>query len=86
MNDISKLFHYTIRVPKSESAFTYFQLEAREGMCFYSTLPESLGTSYRDLDVKGSLEFKEEFERLIEQLRQEYEIEILLDEVIEDSK
>jgi len=77
MKNVDQLFHYIIRVPKAQSAFTYFQLEAREGLCFYSTLKESLGTNYRDLDIKGSVEFRQDFLDLVELLRQEYPIEFL---------
>jgi hypothetical protein len=80
----NQLFHYIIRVPKSESAFTYFQLEANEGLCFYSTLESSMGETYRDLDLKGSLDLKEEVEHLLEVLRGKYALEVLLDEVIDN--
>jgi len=82
MCPINRLFHCIIRVPKAQSAFTYFQLEAREGLCFYSTLKESLPANYRDLDIKGALELKEEFYNLVEQLRREFPIEFLLEEII----
>jgi hypothetical protein len=45
------LYHVSLRVPKNESSFVYFILESNEGICFYSTLKESLGTSYRDIAV-----------------------------------
>ena len=65
-------------------AFTYFQLEANEGLCFYSTIEESVGQGYRDLDLKGSLELRQEIEHLIQELQKEFPVEILLKEEIDD--
>ncbi len=81
----NQLFHLIIRVPKSESAFTYFQLEANEGLCFYSTLESSMGETYRDLDLKGSMDLKQELDHLLQTLQKEYSLEILLEEIIDNS-
>jgi len=79
-----KLFRKVIRVPKEESAFTYFQLEANEGLAFYSTLPHTNGDPTRDLEISGSLTTKLELEHLLAGLAQKFKVEILVDEVIED--
>lgn len=71
----TKLFHYVIRVPKEHSAFTYFQLEANDGLAFYSTLPHCEGQTYRDIDLKGAIALEEELKRLINNLAQKYSIE-----------
>lgn len=75
---INQLFHLVIRVPKSDSAYTYFQLEANEGLCFYSTLDSSLGESFRDIDIRATLEYQSDVEHLIEKLRAKFPLEILL--------
>jgi len=80
----NQLFHLIIRVPKSESAFTYFQLEANEGLCFYSTLESSMGETYRDLDLKGSMDLKPEVDHLLEVLQSKFTVEILVDEILEN--
>ncbi|MGB0453868.1 MAG: hypothetical protein ACPGJV_09150 [Bacteriovoracaceae bacterium] len=78
MNEINhSTFCLKIRVPKKHSAFTYFQLEANEGLCFYSTLEESLGKEYRDIEIKGPNNFWSESLSLLEFLNQEYPIELL---------
>ena len=66
-----------IRVPKDQSAFTYFILESNEGLCFYSTLDESLGQTYRDIDLKGDLRLVEEIDRLLCALQKEFPLHIL---------
>lgn len=71
----AKLFHYVIRIPKEHSAFTYFQLEANDGLAFYSTLPHTEGQTYRDIDLRGSIELDEELKRLIHYLGQKFSIE-----------
>lgn len=58
-----------IRVPKEESAFVYFILEAQEGVTAYSTLPNAIGDAHRDLELCYSPEFKEEVLRVLDELR-----------------
>jgi hypothetical protein len=87
MNEVieqNRLFHMIIRVPKDQSAFTYFTFEANDGLCFYSTLETSLGEPYRDIDVKTHVSLKDELLRLIEFLGNDYLIEILKQEEIKD--
>ena len=80
----NQLIHLTIRVPKEESAFTYFQFESNEGLCFYSTLESSMGQGYRDLDIKGHVSLKSEIFHVIEKLQEKFSVEILTEEIIED--
>lgn len=80
----NQLFHLTIRVPKQESAFTYFQFEANEGLCFYSTLESSMGQGYRDIDLKGHISMKSEILHVVKKLQEKFSVEVLIEEVIED--
>jgi len=79
------LFHYIIRVPKEQSSFTYFTLESNEGLCFYSTLEHEKGQLYRDIDIKGSLDFKEEVDHILEMLSKSFSIQFLKKETFPDS-
>ncbi|MBP9673880.1 MAG: DUF4911 domain-containing protein [Bacteriovoracaceae bacterium] len=47
-----KLYCFVLKVPKEESFFVYFILEAYDGICFYSTLPHQEGETHRLLDLK----------------------------------
>ncbi len=85
-NRSSQLFHYVLRLNKEDSAFFYFQLEANEGLCFYSTLPYEPHTQYRDLDLKGDILLKKEIELLIENCSKKFHIDILINEIIPDQK
>lgn len=58
-----------IRVPKEESAFVYFILEAQEGVTAYSTLPNLQGDQHRDLELCFSPEFRGEVLRVLDELR-----------------
>ena len=79
------LFHLVVNLPKEDSAFLYFLLEANEGLCFYSTLQHETGQSSREIDLKGTLEFKDEILRILDRLKETCpEILITLDETIED--
>ena len=83
-NTNNQLIHLIIRVPKAESAFTYFQFESNEGLCFYSTLESSMGQGYRDLDIKGHLSLKNEIFHVINTLKTKFNLEVLLEEIIDD--
>ncbi len=83
MSEGQKLFRKIIRVPKEESAFTYFQLEANEGLAFYSTLPFENGDPTRDLQIIGSISTQVELEHLLSELAKEFKVEIILDETLE---
>lgn len=76
---IKSSFKLIIRLPKAHSAFTYFQLEANENLCFYSTLDESLGQPYRDLKIQGSVEFYKATKSLLESLSKQFSIDYLED-------
>ena len=78
------LNHRIIRTSKADSAYVYFQFEANEGLCFYSTLPESLGTPYRDIEIFSPQSLNQEFEHLLNYLGQEVSIETLINEVVQD--
>ena len=80
----NQLIHTIIRVPKEESAFVYFTLEANEGLSFYSTLEESLGEGYRDIVIKTHDSLETEFDHLMEELKKEVPIEVLVREKIDD--
>lgn len=64
----NKLFYTLVRVPKSESAFFYFQLEANENLAFYYTLKHRTGAAYRDVAILSPWCFKEEVNDLLKRL------------------
>ncbi|MAF79042.1 MAG: hypothetical protein CME63_02980 [Halobacteriovoraceae bacterium] len=81
-----KLQHYIIKVPKDQAAFTYFQLEANEGLCFYSTLDSSLTLPYREIELFSPLSLHQEVKNFLDHLKNEVPFEILVHEELEDSK
>ena len=80
----SQLFHIVIRLSKEDSAFFYFQLEANDGLCFYSTLEYPPHAQYRDLEMRGDLNLKNEILNLIKQCEKNFPVQILIDETIDD--
>jgi hypothetical protein len=80
----AQLFHLIIRLNKEDSAFFYFQLEANDGICFYSTLENPPHAQYRDIDLKGDIKLKKEMDHIIERCLNKFKIEILTDEIIQD--
>lgn len=83
-NHSTQLFHYVLRLNKEDSAFFYFQLEANDGLCFYSTLPYEHHAQHRDLDLKGDIHLKNEVQLMIDYCSKKFPIEILVDEIIPD--
>jgi len=84
MTENNQLFHLVIRVPKKESAFTYFTLESNEGLCFYSTLEESMGQGHRDIEITAHISLRSELEHVLANLEKSIAIEYLVKEEIED--
>jgi hypothetical protein len=72
-----------IRVPKKESAFVYFILEAQEGIVSYSTLDPEPGQdqkyreSFRDLRLSIPVAFVDDTMRVLKELGDRV---VLLDE------
>lgn len=82
----SKELHYCLlRVPKDEAYFVYFTFESNEGMCFYSTLDDSLKGQYRDIEVRCPIEWKSDFLALIKRLQAEIRLDIIEEKTILDS-
>lgn len=80
-----QLYYTRIRVPKDDAFFVYFTFESNEGLCFYSTVDESLKGAYRDIDAKCSIELKDTLKSLLERLQTEIRLDVLVEEVIQDS-
>jgi hypothetical protein len=83
-NQNNQLFHLIIRVNKEDSAYFYFQLEANDGVCFYSTLEYPMHAQYRDIDLKGDLKLLLNLRNIIQECEKRFKIEILTDEIIQD--
>ena len=80
----NQLVHMVIRVAKQDSAFIYFILEASEGLFFYSTLKHSLAQKHRDVDIKGSISLIDEIKSTMNQIKNQYPLEIISHNIIDD--
>ena len=74
---MSKIVSKVLKTSKKDSAFLYFVLESNEGLCFYSTLDESLGQSYRLIKINYTPDFQEQIHNLISHCQKSIDIEIL---------
>jgi hypothetical protein len=79
-----ELYYTRVRVPKDDAYFVYFTFEANEGLCFYSTVDESLRGQYRDIDVKCAVEWREKLVSLLKRLASEMRLDVLSSEIISD--
>ncbi len=58
-----------ICMPKNQSHFVYFVLEASEGLCFYSTLTECWkGENYREVEIFAPIERWPELKKTLQLL------------------
>jgi hypothetical protein len=84
-NQSKELYYTRLRVPKDDAYFVYFTFEANEGLCYYSTVDESLKSSYRDIDVRCTIEWREDLKILIQRLQTELRLDVLDEKIILDS-
>lgn len=84
MTENSKLRHLILRVSKDQAAFLYFQLEANEGLAFYSTLDQSLQEAFRDIELFSPMLLEPELNHFLTAIQKEVELIFILDEVIND--
>ena len=73
-----------IRVPKKDSSYVYFTLEANEGLCFYSTLEHQKESPHRDIEINLTKSLANEFLTVFSFLQKHIDITILedLDQII----
>ncbi len=74
MSNESRSVFRTIRVRKEDSAYVYFMLESYEGIASYSTLESKPGDAHRDLELRIPPDFVGEVDRLLAQLRGEFDV------------
>ncbi len=79
-----ELFYCVLRMPKDDAYFVYFTFESNEGMCFYSTVDESLKGQYRDIVVRCPIEWKDQLLGLVGRLQAEIRLDILEEKIISD--
>lgn len=79
-----KICFFYLRTPKEDAYFLYFTLESNEGLCYFSTLDESLKTPYRDILVRCPIEFKDEVHLLLESLQSRIRVDLLKEETLVD--
>ena len=77
MSASNDLIKYKIRVSKAFSSFVYFTFESNEGLCFYSTLEDSLKQEYRDIIVHVHKSLHEQFQSVLSHLQKKEPIEII---------
>jgi hypothetical protein len=80
-----ELYYTRIRVSKDDAYFVYFTFESNEGLCFYSTVDESLKGAYRDIDVRCPIEAKKDLLGLIQRLQAELRLDVIHEETVIDS-
>ncbi len=78
----TKLFHFIIEMPKDETYFAYFTLEAADGIGFYSTLDHKEGDQLRQMSIKGDYALIEEMRTIIHGLMKNHQLKIIKEEVL----
>ncbi|MFA5584464.1 MAG: hypothetical protein WDA09_09630 [Bacteriovoracaceae bacterium] len=83
--ETKELYYCLLRVPKDEAYFVYFTFESNEGLCYYSTTDDSLKGQFRDIEVRAPIEAREDLSALINRLKSEIRLDILEEQIIQDS-
>ena len=83
--ETKELYYCILRMPKDDAYFVYFTFESNEGICFYSTLDESLKGQYRDMEVRCPIEMKGHLKALIARLQEEIRLDVLQESIIQDA-
>ncbi len=83
--ETKQLYYCILRMPKDDAYFVYFTFESNEGICFYSTLDESLKGQYRDMEVRCPIEMKGPLLELISRLQTEIRLDIIEEKIIQDA-
>ena len=78
------LYQTLIRTSNQDSVLIYYVLEAQENLCFYSTLDFKQHQSYRDVEIKCTIEMKDELQQVLNGLKKDITLEKLSDRQIRD--
>ncbi len=82
--ETKQLYYCILRTQKDDAYFVYFTLESNEGLCFYSTLDDSLKGQYRDMEIMCSIELSGHLKELIARLQTEIRLDIIEEKIISD--
>jgi hypothetical protein len=82
--ETKQLYYCILRTLKDDAFFVYFTLESNEGLCFYSTLDDSLKGQYRDMEVKCPIELSGHLKDLIARLQTEIRLDVIEEKIISD--
>ena len=83
-NNDQELVRYLLKMPKEQSSFLYFLLEGHDNLCFYSTLPHQTGDKDRQMELFATIEFKDDLDRLWENLKDSLQLEVISLQVVKD--
>lgn len=79
-----EVLHLTIRVPKNDAGYILHLLEARDNLCFPTTLPVENGVGWRDLLLRAPIEWESELRKFLNEIQKEIPISITEDRVEKD--
>lgn len=79
LNEINQIW---LQVPKEQSSFVYFQLEANEGLCFYSTTHKNL--QHCILHLQYHISLTDEVNQLLNYLNSKIEIKQFKNDPVAD--
>jgi hypothetical protein len=74
-----------VRTLKESASFLYFQLEANEGLAFYSTIESGQGLNFREISITSPVELSSELDNLLEHFSKQHQLEIIQESIIIDS-
>ena len=83
--ETKKIYNVILRISKRNSSFLYFTLEANENIAFYSTVVQTQPCDYRDIDIKCTIDLKDNLTKILEHFSKENPYEVLSEQILIDS-
>ena len=84
--DTQLLFQIVLEMPKADSSFLYFILEAMDNLCFYSTMGHEVGTMMRQVEITCPIEHKMTLQKVLDDLKSKLTLKICSEKIFADVK
>lgn len=79
------LFQTLLEMPKEDSSFIYFILEAMDNLCFYSTIQHEVGDPTRKVEITCPIESQDTLKKVLKHLAETRPITTLQEKIMSDS-
>ncbi len=79
------VLHLAVRLPKNEAGYFLHLLEARDNLCFATTLESEPGVGWRDILIRAPIEWEQEIRHFLQVIQTEIPVTIIDDRIVKDN-